>query len=44
MATKRNGTVTVAREFARHLRKYGKRMFWKAERREARRLANRQDN
>lgn len=42
MATKRKGTVTVARDFARHLRKYGKRVFWKAERREARKLTIRQ--
>lgn len=32
MATKKKGLVTASKEWARHLRKIGKRMFWKSER------------
>lgn len=42
MATKRKGVVTVAQSFNgwwKHLRPYGKRMFWKAERKAAKREA-----
>jgi hypothetical protein len=33
MSTKRKGLVTVSGEWAKHLRKWGKREFWKGERR-----------
>lgn len=36
MATKKTGMLTTSGEWARHLRKWGKRVFWKAERRQAR--------
>lgn len=32
MSNKRKGHITVSREWAKHLRKYFKREFWKGER------------
>ena len=34
MATKKKGTLTTSGEWAKHLRKWFKRKFWKAERAE----------
>jgi len=34
MATKKKGQLTASGEWAKHLRKIGKRFFWKAERKE----------
>lgn len=39
MATVKKGYVTATKEWARHLRPFWKRRFWKRERREARRLS-----
>jgi hypothetical protein len=39
MATVKNGQFTATKEWARHLRPFIKRMFWKAERRAARQCA-----
>jgi len=38
MANKRKGLLTVSREYAVHLRKWGKRMFWKKERKEGKKV------
>ena len=35
MATKKKGFLTVSGEWAKHLRKWGKRVFWKGERKVA---------
>lgn len=35
MATKKSGLLTTSIEWAKHLRKYGKRTFWKRERKAA---------
>jgi hypothetical protein len=35
MATKKKGTLRTSGEWAKHLRKYHKRKFWKGERKEA---------
>jgi hypothetical protein len=32
MSTKKKGLLTTSGEWAKHLRKYGKRLFWKSER------------
>ena len=32
MSTKKKGMLTVSKEWARHLRPYGRRQFWSAER------------
>jgi hypothetical protein len=39
MATVKKGNVTATKEWARHLKPWGKRWFWKKERKAARRLA-----
>lgn len=39
MATVKQGTLVHAREWWKHLRRYGKREFWKRERRAERKLA-----
>lgn len=39
VTTVKQGTVTSSKEWAKHLRPYGKREFWKGERREANREA-----
>ncbi len=38
MATKKKGTLTTSGEWAKHLRKFLKRKFWKAERFKAKRI------
>lgn len=38
MSTKKKGLLTVSGEWAKHLRKWGKRTFWKTERCKAREL------
>jgi len=38
MATTKKGTLTVTKEWARHLRPFNKRMFWKAERKAGKQL------
>jgi len=38
MASKRKGQLTVSTEWAKHLRKYYKRVFWKGERKAAKHL------
>ena len=35
MATKKKGLLTSSKEWAKHLRKWGKRAFWKKERKES---------
>jgi hypothetical protein len=40
MAHKQQGQQTVSREWAKHLRKYLKRVFWKRERKAARAIAD----
>lgn len=40
MATKKKGTLTTSGEWAKHLRKYHKRKFWKGERKEAKKIKN----
>ena len=37
MSTKKKGILTLSKEWAKHLRKYGKRVFWSAERKAAQR-------
>jgi hypothetical protein len=39
VATKKKGLVTVGGEWAKHLRKWGKRVFWKGERKAAKQSA-----
>ena len=39
VATKRKGFLTVSGEWAKHLRKWGKRVFWKGERKAAKQSA-----
>jgi hypothetical protein len=39
MGTIKNGTVSTWASFAKHLRKYGKRHFWKRERKAAQRTS-----
>ncbi len=34
MATKKKGQLNTASEYAKHLRKFGKKLFWKGERSE----------
>jgi len=43
MACVKQGTVKPSNEWAKHLRKWGKRMFWKAERKAAMRRATNED-
>lgn len=38
MSTKKKGMLTVSIEYARHLRKWGKKFFWKGERQAAKEL------
>ena len=38
MSTKKKGMLTTAGEYARHLRKWGKRLFWRGERQAAKEL------
>jgi hypothetical protein len=40
MATRKKGTLTTSGEWAKHLRKYNKRKFWKGERKEAKKIKN----
>jgi len=40
MSHKKNGQLTSHSEWAKHLRKFGKRFFWKAERYEEKRMVN----
>lgn len=40
MANKRKGQLTTTSEWAKHLRKYLKRKFWKAERKEGKKQFN----
>lgn len=35
MSTKKKGVLTTSKEWAAHLRRYGKRVFWKRERKAA---------
>jgi hypothetical protein len=39
MSTVKRGLITASGEWARHLRKWGKRLFWKGERRAAKAVA-----
>ena len=39
MATKRKGVLTASSEWAKHLRKRGKRAFWKSERKAGQKTA-----
>ena len=39
MSTKKKGLLTTSNEWAKHLRKWGKRLFWKTERKEGKREA-----
>lgn len=38
MSTKKKGTLTTSGEWAKHLRKFKKRKFWKGERQEAKKV------
>jgi addiction module HigA family antidote len=38
MSTKKKGTLTTSGEWAKHLRKFKKRKFWKGERKEAKKV------
>lgn len=40
MSTKRKGLLTTSGEWKRHLRRWGRRAFWRGERRAARRFAS----
>ena len=42
MSTKKKGMLTTAGEYARHLRKWGKRFFWRGERQAAKELINKE--
>jgi len=42
MSTKKKGLLTVSDEWAKHLRKFGKRLFWKKERQAERELIKKQ--
>jgi len=42
MSTKKKGMLTVSMEYARHLRKWGKRFFWKGERQAVRQLIDKE--
>jgi hypothetical protein len=44
MSTKKKGLLTTSGEWAKHLRPYLKRRFWKTERATARKLAQRREN
>lgn len=44
MSTKREGLLTASGEWAKHLRRWGKRTFWKAERKAANKAAHRAVN
>jgi hypothetical protein len=39
VATKKKGLLTASGEWAKHLRKWGKRVFWKGERKTAKQSA-----
>jgi len=39
MSTKKKGLLTVSLEWAKHLRPWGKRLFWKSERQAGRKAA-----
>ncbi len=38
MASKKKGLLTTSGEWAKHLRKWGKKMFWKGERKAGKKL------
>ena len=38
MANKRKGQLTTSKEWAKHLRKFGKKQFWRVERRVSKEL------
>ena len=40
MATVKKGTVSPANSWARHLRAYGKRLFWKKQRQAVKNIVN----
>jgi hypothetical protein len=40
VATKKKGLFTVSGEWAKHLRKWGKRVFWKGERKATKQSAS----
>lgn len=42
MATKKKGLLTTSIEYAKHLRKWGKKFFWKSERQAAKELINKE--
>jgi hypothetical protein len=44
MANKKKGNLTVAGEWAKHLRKFLKRQFWKGERKAGRKLIEQEKN
>lgn len=44
MSTVKKGILTPAPEWAKHLRPYGKRQFWKGERKAAQRWVDREKN
>lgn len=44
MSTKKKGLLSVSGEWAKHLRKFGKKTFWKTERSKARELINKIKN
>jgi len=44
MTTKKKGLLTVSGEWAQHLRKFGKRFFWKGERKAGKKLIRKERN
>jgi hypothetical protein len=44
MSTIKKGTLTASGEWAKHLRKWGKRLYWKKERKAALRLIQKMCN
>ena len=43
MSTKKKGVLTSDSEWRKHLRKFGKRFFWKKERKEAQQQLKKED-
>ncbi len=44
MANKKNGQLTVSKEWAKHLRKVLRRVFWKKERKAGQKLSQKEMN
>lgn len=43
MSTKKKGLLTISGEWAKHLRKWGKKAFWRGERKAGKKIVKRND-